>query len=78
MDSSILWVLVIAWAISCGYYAIKLLRIARGKGVSVFSLIARSKKSNHSRTRKLFLNIIIATVLFLISILIAFFVNFSS
>jgi len=78
MEFSILWVLVGAWAVSCGYYLLKLLRIARGKGVSVFTLLAQSKKSSHSRTRRLFLNILVATIIFVITVLIAFFVRDSS
>lgn len=78
MEFSILWVLVGAWAAACGYYFFKLLRIARGKGVSIFALLAQSRRSSHSRTKRLFLNILIATVIFVITVFIAFFVRDSS
>jgi hypothetical protein len=78
MDFSILWVLIGAWALACGYYMLKLLRIARGKGVSVFSLLSQSRKPSQSRTRRLFLNILVATIILIITVSIAFFVSSSS
>jgi hypothetical protein len=78
MDSSILWVLISAWAVTCAYYLYRLIRIARGKGISFFSLLTQTKRSPYSRTRKIFLNIIVATIVFILGIAIIYFVQSSS
>jgi hypothetical protein len=78
MDSSILWVLIGAWGVTCAYYLYRLMRIAKGKGISFLSLVTQTKRSPYSRTRKIFRNIFIATAAFILGIAIIYFVQSSS
>ncbi|MEI9945430.1 MAG: hypothetical protein WDN26_14585 [Chitinophagaceae bacterium] len=74
------WVLLIAWAIACMFYAVKLFRVLRERGISLFALFGKSYKDSYSRKKamKLFFNIVIATFIFIVTILIAYFVRSSS
>jgi hypothetical protein len=76
--STLLWSLSIAWAISCGFYFNKIIRVCRASGVSVFSSLGKSNRTSHFIIRKLLTNILIATFLFGAAVLIAYFVRFSS
>lgn len=75
----LLYVLMLAWAAACLYYLWKINRIARANGFSVFSA-AQNRTSRSIRTiiRRLYVNIIVITIFFLIVIILAYFVSQSS
>lgn len=74
----LLWVLIIAWAGSCGYYFWKISRIAKAHKVSVFGSFVKMSKPVRSMIRKLYLNMFIATIALILALLFAYFVSVSS
>ncbi|HTD94060.1 MAG TPA: hypothetical protein VK644_09620 [Chitinophagaceae bacterium] len=75
---NLLWILVLAWIVSCGYYFWRINRISRSNGHSPF--FNRNKSSNTSRaiTRKLYRSMLATTIFFLIVILLAYLITVSS
>ena len=78
MDYAIFWVLFIAWAGTCCFYFFKIYRIARSLRIPIFSAV---KKYNHAirpLIKNLYTRIFVITIVFLVSLLLIYFVRFSS
>ncbi len=72
----LLTIFVVAWLVACAYYFSDIAKINRGRGVLFFS----PKMSSSSRilVKKSLRQIAIATIIFIVAVLIAFFVRNSS
>jgi hypothetical protein len=75
---SIIWILFAAWAISIFFYFLRIKKIARSNGVPLFSTPARYNKTIRSLVKNLYFRILIATIIFIVTVVIAYFVEFSS
>jgi hypothetical protein len=75
---NLLWILILAWIVSCGYYFWRINRISRSTGNSPF--LNRGKGNNTSRTitRKLYRSMLATTLFFLIAVLLAYLITVSS
>jgi hypothetical protein len=78
MNLAIVWVLFAAWAGICIFYLSKLSRIARSHRLPLFASPVRYNKTIRALVRHLFLRLILATIIFIITVLLAYFVKYSS
>jgi len=78
MDLAIVWVLFAAWAGICIIYLLKLYRIARSYRLPLFALPAKYNKTIRGLVKNLYFRLIIATIIFIITVLLAYFVKYSS
>lgn len=70
--------LSIAWAIAVLFYFLKIKRIADSNRVSVFAAPSRYSKAIRSLVKNLHFRILIATIIFILTVLVAFFVGLTS
>lgn len=78
MIFSILWILFTAWGLSIFFYFLKIKRIAKSYRVPLFAGPKRYNKTIRGLVRNLYLRILIATIILIITVLVAYFVRFSS
>jgi hypothetical protein len=78
MDLAILWVLFVAWAGICLFYLSKLGRIARSNRLPLFAAPVKYNKTIRGLVRALYMRISVATIIFIITVLLTFFVKYSS
>jgi hypothetical protein len=78
MDSSILLIVFIAWAISCLFYLQKISKIAHSSRLSIFSPVSKYHRTLRNLVKRLFRKIFIITLVFMIAVFIIFFVKSSS
>lgn len=78
MDSTIFWVLLVAWAGTCIIYFSRIRRIAKSSRLSVFSPLNKYSDTVRALIKSLYTRIFVITIVFIITLLITFFVRSST
>ena len=78
MDLAIIWVLFLAWAGICLFYLIKLAKISRSHRLPLFAAPAKYNSTIRGLVRHLYVRLSIATIIFIITVLVTYFVKSSS
>jgi hypothetical protein len=78
MDLAIVWVLFAAWAGICIIYILKLYRIARSYKVSLFAPAVKYNKTIRGLIKSIHFRLLLATIIFIITVLLTYFVRYSS
>lgn len=78
MDLAIIWVLFLAWAGVCLFYLVRLAKISRSHRLPLFAALGKYNNTIRGLVRHLYLRLSIATIIFIITVLVAYFVKSSS
>lgn len=78
MDIAIIWVLFFAWAGVCFFYLIKLAKISRSHRLPLFAAPGKYNDTIRGLVRHLYIRLSLATIIFIITLFVAYFVKYSS